>query len=581
MRKPFINKWIKNNSLIYNISEIANSHQGNINTFLKSIKEHKTINCNAIKFQVFFNDELYLKKNFKNKIFEKLYFRKSEWEKIFNFTKKNLKIDLLCDVFGINSAELANRYCDGFKIHSTESKNYVLLEKLISFNKPIFFSVSGISLKEVDDIVNFFQRRNFKKLVISYGHQDYPTNIKNVNFNKLKFIKDKYKLKLCYADHSYYKGISHISSTFTMLGMGIKSFEKHFSLSNKFKIDSSSALEKKLLNQYFNEINELNKTLKSNYKVLNSSERQYKIDTQKICYASKNLKKGQSLCYDDIKFLRGNYKSDYFTDLTQIIGRKLKKKINKDTVINKKCLAKNNLVAILACRHESSRLKSKPFIKFDAEKIIDVIIKKLKQIKSIDNIVISIGSDSGCKKFINYSINNNLAYYLGENNKVLSRYINTIKYFGINDVIRITTDNPLVDLDNFKNIFKIYKKKKLDYISTKGLPDGAYFEIIKSRALEKVYSLKKYDNEYVTKTIVNDHKKLKFKLKLIKPAKNKNFPNIRLTVDNKEDVRLIKLIMKKLNKKLSDISLMEVINLYKKKPSLFKINLNNKTSRLF
>ena len=52
-------------------------------------------------------------------------------------------------------------------------------------------------------------------------------------------------------------------------------------------------------------------------------------------------------------------------------------------------------------------------------------------------------------------------------------------------------------------------------------------------------------------------------------------------MDNKEDVRLIKLIMKKLNKKLSDISLMEVINLYKKKPSLFKINLNNKTSRLF
>lgn len=100
MENKNINEWLKKDNFIYLISEVANSHQGKIKLLNKTIEQHKFIKSNAIKFQVFFKDELIPSNHKSKKIFDKLYFSKENWIKTLKKVKRDLDKDLICDIYG-------------------------------------------------------------------------------------------------------------------------------------------------------------------------------------------------------------------------------------------------------------------------------------------------------------------------------------------------------------------------------------------------------------------------------------------------------------------------------------------------
>ena len=101
----------------------------------------------------------------------------------------------------------------------------------------------------------------------------------------------------------------------------------------------------------------------------------------------------------------------------------------------------------------------------------------------------------------------------------MKRYYDTAKKFRVKNIIRITSDCPLIDVNILDNMINRYKIKKFDYYSNtypepSTYPDGMDIEIFrfKSLKLANMKAIKKSEREHVT-LFIRNHKIFKIKRK--------------------------------------------------------------------
>jgi glutamate-1-semialdehyde 2,1-aminomutase len=231
------------------------------------------------------------------------------------------------------------------------------------------------------------------------------------------------------------------------------------------------------------------------------------------------------------------------------------------------------MIAFIQARIDSKRLPKKVLYKIQKETIIEIIHKRLKKSKYISKIIFIIPNDKKNLilekklKYLRYE------YFKGSNLNVLKRYYDAAKYYGSENLIRITSDCPLIDSTIIDKMILVFKKNNLDYLSNNNppsFPHGLDVEIIRFDSLKNAYMNAKSlrDKEHVTYYITRNKKKFK-----IKNYKNKkNFSKIRVTLDYIDDFIVIKNIFNHFHPnfyfKLNDIE-----KLYLKKPQIFSENL--------
>ena len=125
----------KNTMSIKIIAEIANSHQGKYLDAIKLAKECFKFNADAVKFQIYFADELISKKHPRFNHFKKQSFSKTQWSLIFKSLRKFSQTkEVYSDVFGIDALKFAIKSgLDGVKIHSSDLSNLSFESSLRSF----------------------------------------------------------------------------------------------------------------------------------------------------------------------------------------------------------------------------------------------------------------------------------------------------------------------------------------------------------------------------------------------------------------------------------------------------------------
>ena len=118
------------------IAEIANSHEGSVDNAKKLALKSLESGADAVKFQIYFAEELLVKNHPRYNHFKNQYFSKKEWINLIKSVKKRKGL-LRC--FCIKAFQLAKSLkVDGYKIHSSDLLNHYLLEK-VSKEKKIFF----------------------------------------------------------------------------------------------------------------------------------------------------------------------------------------------------------------------------------------------------------------------------------------------------------------------------------------------------------------------------------------------------------------------------------------------------------
>ncbi len=169
-----------------------------------------------------------------------------------------------------------------------------------------------------------------------------------------------------------------------------------------------------------------------------------------------------------------------------------------------------------------------------------------------------------------FAITEDLGWYRGDENDVLSRYYETAKTNALEVIVRVTSDCPFIDGELIKQGVEQYLQKNDDrlYLSNtviRSYPRGFDFEIFSFRLLEEAaeYAQDNFQREHVTPYIkehaVPEH--------IVNPEDASNF---RITVDTPEDFELIQLLME--NFEAEKLNSQGIINLLRTHPELAQIN---------
>ena len=231
---------------------------------------------------------------------------------------------------------------------------------------------------------------------------------------------------------------------------------------------------------------------------------------------------------------------------------------------------------IIQARTGSTRLPGKVMQKIDNENtILDYVINQVKSSKKIEKIIVAttnlIEDDIICEHLVLQKIE----FFRGSSEDVLDRYYQCAKKFTIDNIVRITADNPLIDPNVIDLVIDDYKNNKCDFATNtlhRTFPYGTEVEVFSFKSLEKAWknAKKPSEREHVTPFI----RDLQNKFIRINTQYQEDLSYLRYTVDRIEDLKLVKEIVKNISTR--PILIQDMIELYKKRPEIFEINKNVK-----
>ncbi len=208
---------------------------------------------------------------------------------------------------------------------------------------------------------------------------------------------------------------------------------------------------------------------------------------------------------------------------------------------------------ILQVRTGSTRLPNKIFKLLNGYPIIEYISERVKQIKADCELIIATTDKKQDDPIEYFAKKNNISYFRGSEDNVLERYYLTAKKFNINNIIRLTGDNPFLEADFVDLLLNFHILGNYDFSTNKGeygsnAPIGTGMSIISFSALEKSYknAITKYEKEHVIPYILDNKNKFNFGIHKIETLKQ-DFSNIALTIDTQEDFDKMENIAKQLN----------------------------------
>ena len=241
---------------------------------------------------------------------------------------------------------------------------------------------------------------------------------------------------------------------------------------------------------------------------------------------------------------------------------------------------KKNVTVIIQARFSSTRFPGKILNKIKKKTILEIQIDRLKKSKNISDIIIACTKNPQDKNIIKLCKKKKIKFYIGSEENVLERYYKAAKKYNAKNILRITSDCPLIDPKIIDDLIHKFTINKVDYASNiiePTFPDGFDAEIFNFKLLKNRYlkSINKYEKEHVTPGMRDSSKYRLYSMKL-----KKNFSKLRLTIDTIEDLKILKKLLKYFKFDFN-ISLMQILKLYKKNPNFFENNrIRNEGSSL-
>lgn len=240
-------------------------------------------------------------------------------------------IIFLSTPFDLESIDmLDNLGLEIFKIPSGEITNLPYLRKIGRLKKKVILSTGMADMGEIGDAINVLTESGMQKddITVLHCNTEYPAPIEDVNLKAMLTIRDVFKVKVGYSDHTL-----GIEATVAAVAMGATVIEKHFTLDKNMKgPDHKASLEPDELKAMVHVIRNIEKALGNGIKKPSRSEIKNIPIARKSIVAAKDIKKGETFTQKNITVKRpGTGISPMRWD--EIIGTKAKKDYQEDELI--------------------------------------------------------------------------------------------------------------------------------------------------------------------------------------------------------------------------------------------------------
>ncbi|MBM9577336.1 glycosyltransferase family protein [Leptospira sp. 201903070] len=237
---------------------------------------------------------------------------------------------------------------------------------------------------------------------------------------------------------------------------------------------------------------------------------------------------------------------------------------------------KQKYVATIEARMTSSRLPGKVLMPILGRPILGYLIDRLKSVSSIDEIVLATTVNPMDDPLVIFAESEGIFVHRGSEDDVLGRVIESAKSRNADVIVQITGDCPIIDPDIIEQCIRMYKFNSAKYVGNahiRSYPDGmdvqvfAFSDLVLSGSMTQ----DRLDREHVSLHMRNNPDIFPH-LNLVAPP-SLHWPELGLTLDEREDFELLKSIIEYFHKESKQsFSCLDVIRYLRANPHLEETN---------
>jgi spore coat polysaccharide biosynthesis protein SpsF len=232
-------------------------------------------------------------------------------------------------------------------------------------------------------------------------------------------------------------------------------------------------------------------------------------------------------------------------------------------------------VATIEARMTSSRLPGKVLMEANGKPLLGHLVNRLKAVPSIDKICLATTINATDDALVDFALEEGISVYRGSESDVLSRVVGAAESVGATDIVEITGDCPIIDPEIIEQAIRIYHCNNLDYVSNVKVlswPVGMDVQVFSLSTLKRSQSMTSdpLDLEHVASHI-RRHPEIFSHLNIVAPP-SMHWPELGLTLDERDDYLLIKTIIEYFGDDNPLFSCQDVVDTLRSHPDWIAIN---------
>lgn len=320
-----------------------------------------------------------------------------------------------------------------YKLASAGFRNDALIAALVATGKPL---LASCGMSEPQDIANFLTRVPADRLVLLHTNSSYPAPVEELNLRSLQTLRQQYGVLVGYSGHEV-----GLFTTLLAIPLGACVIERHITIDrDMWGSDQSASVAPKGLYKLVEEIRTAELALGDGVKRVYPGEVKARAKLQRA-----------------------------------VVSR-----------------PKGKVGVIVQARVGSSRLPNKVLADLAGKPMLRRITDRLAQCQQVDTVVVAIPDSAANDALAEMMRAAGVNVFRGSEGDVLERHLRAAEAFGIDYIVRVPSDNPVIMASEIDRIIQFYLATAYDYCSNlselqgNGYPDGLGAEVFSRESLAQV-----------------------------------------------------------------------------------------------
>lgn len=319
----------------YIVAELNSSHRGKVEIARQMIDAAKACGCNAVKFQSWTADSLYCKNYYDENPLSKRMVKgfsmaSSDLKELADYCHKK-EIDFSSTPYSKAEVDFMVEKCAPafVKIASMDINNRPFLKYIAGKKLPIVLSTGMATTEEIETAVQVIESEGNTDICILHCVSVYPVESSEVNLRNMIMLMEKFPYcNVGYSDHTLGCEVSCAA-----VGLGASLIEKHFTLdSSVIGWDNQMATEPAEMKDLVKKCKSVYSALGNYERVISDKELEQRKKMRRSIVANHDLKIGHIIEKEDLDAKRPGTGIP-IDSYQEIIGRKLRRDVNKDELI--------------------------------------------------------------------------------------------------------------------------------------------------------------------------------------------------------------------------------------------------------
>jgi spore coat polysaccharide biosynthesis protein SpsF len=228
--------------------------------------------------------------------------------------------------------------------------------------------------------------------------------------------------------------------------------------------------------------------------------------------------------------------------------------------------------AIIQARWNSSRLPGKALIDIGGEPALQRVIDRVSAATWVEEAIVATTAFS--PEIVKYCKDWGIDCSIGSENDIISRVLHAAYTYGIDTIVEITADCPLIDPEIIDQVIDRYlDDTTIEYCSNcvpnRSYPDGLDVQVYSATVLERMVYRSKRKWQHCGWNIPQQRH---IRWACIPAPNHMNLPELRLTLDTAEDLKLIRAVYERFPDDL--VPAETVVNWLRDNPQIVEYNLH-------